>query len=89
MRSDTDFVRLHLLIGVTDIPCHKLGFDWPPPEKIFFPIGEPPREAFPGDEETFTLVQVRMSQLPDEVAKLPYIARGAEYRYVMEVPDDV
>jgi hypothetical protein len=73
---DNDMVRLHFTIGAQTIPCKALGLEWPPPERIVELNGttfEPP------------LIRVRMSQLTDEMADHPHLARGAEYYYEDQV----
>lgn len=77
---DNDYVRLELVVNTVNIPLNRLGLEWPPPEKLYMsPVGI--REAREGDEEAFTLVRVSCSQLDDETASHPNLARGAEYRY--------
>ncbi len=78
---DSDFIRLHLDIGTYNIPCKKAGLEWPPPERLYLEKGGGFREAVPDDDEEFILVCERRSQLPDEAANHPNLARGAEYRY--------
>lgn len=73
----SDFVRLNMTIGVQNIPCVALGLEWPPPERITELLGKPVEPAF---------VRVRMSQLTDEQADHPNLARGAEYIYEDRVP---
>ncbi len=70
------FGRIRLLL--TDV-----GLTWPPPEMLVFEEGTV-REPGPDDPREDLLERHRMSQLTDEqMTKLPGIARGAEYRYLV------
>lgn len=73
----TDMVRLHFMIGDQTIPCSKLGLEWPPPERLTELQGEPLDPP---------MIRTRMSQLTDEQADHPNLARGAEYYYEDRVP---
>jgi hypothetical protein len=81
MTTDTDFVRLNMAIGVANIRLSKLGLQWPPPERLYLGEHGEIREAQDGDDEAFVMVQTRCSELDDETAAHPNIARGAEYHY--------
>ena len=76
---DDDFVRLNLSVGSPIISLKGMGLEWPPPERITEIHGSPLSEP---------MVRVSMSQLTDEQAEHPNIARGAEYFYESQVPDD-
>ena len=72
MTHDDDFVRLHLEVGPVNITCKQLGLEWPPPERLTSIMTEPlPRP----------MVRTNYSQLDDETAAHPNVARGAEYHY--------
>lgn len=73
MTHDDDCVRLHLLVGTRLIPCNALGLEWPPPERLTSLNGT--------DFSDDPLVRVRMSDLTDEQADHPNVARCAEYVY--------
>lgn len=82
----TDFARLHLRIATANFPLMALGLEWPPPERIYLDgAGGVIREAREDDDEAFVMVRTRYSQLPDDVADHPHIARGAEYHYLRDV----
>ncbi len=81
---DSDFIRVRLDIGAYDIPCYKIGFEWPPPKHLFLTSNGQFREALPRDDKAFVLFKRNMSALPDDVAGHPNIARGAEYVYERE-----
>jgi hypothetical protein len=85
MTTDTDFVRLNMAIGVANITLSKLGFQWPPPKRLHLGEFGEIREAQAGDDEAFVMVQTRCSELDDETAAHPNIARGAEYHYARVV----
>jgi len=71
---DDDFVRLEMQGKDMNIPCKKLGLDWPPPEEI--------------DVYSFTFVKVRQSQFTDEqMETMTHVMRGALYRIKEENGD--
>ena len=78
----SDFLQLNLDIGPIHISCDKAGLEWPPPERLYLTKEGEIKEATPDTHEDLLLVRVRYSKLPDEVAKHPNIARGAEYQYL-------
>jgi hypothetical protein len=78
----SDFLQLNLDICSIQVSCDKAGLEWPPPERLYLTKEGKIKEATPEIDEDLILVRVRYSQLSDEVAKHPNIARGAEYRYL-------
>ncbi len=82
MGMPNDFLRLHLVVGSIDLKLAE-EMPWPPPERIFFDdaSGPPLREATDDDPPRLVLHRVSFSQLTDEQADSPHLARGAEYRY--------
>ena len=92
--SDTDFVRLKLDVGTKTIPCHKLGFNWPPPEYIHMTNGsgilglsEAEYAETPKSEQPFILRRTSHSQITDsQIEKMEHVARGAEYEYIGKRP---
>lgn len=78
----TDIIRVYFkLIGTQTFTCRAVGLEWPPPERLYLTPGPALREARDGDEERYILVRATCSQLDDETAAHPHIARGAEYHY--------
>lgn len=67
MTFETDHIRLKFVNGsVITCYCQKIDIEWPPPETFMSNLGK------------FKLL--RRSQFSDEeMAKLPDVARGAEY----------
>ncbi len=79
---DDDMIRLNLTVGVKNIPCKTLGFEWPPPERIYLGPEGVCREATDKDHPTFVLHRMGMSQITDsERAEMTHVIRGAEYEY--------
>ncbi len=78
----TDFIRIRTESGTLN-----LGFqgEWPPPERMFFtqdpmlPEGMVCRAAVENDDEAFIMHRVTCSELTDEQADHPHLARGALY----------
>lgn len=78
-----DFIRVHLVLCPVDIKCRRIGFDWPPPERIYVGTNGTIREALEGDDEKYILECTNKSSLSDEdVGDSQHIVRGAEYRYL-------
>jgi len=81
MTFDDDMMRLNLTVGVQTVRCKALGFEWPPPMRIYLDEGSI-REAVDEDNSTFVLHQVSISQITDEErAGMSHVVRGAEYDY--------
>lgn len=79
----TDFIRIETtMMGQVNVPLNRFGFEWPPPERIFFDADGVVREATDGDPEAFIQVREAMSELSDEAADHPNVMRGATYRYL-------
>ena len=77
-----DMIRLNLVTGVRTISCKALGFDWPPPERIYLGSDGKCREATDTDDPGFVLHRESMSQISDdERASMTHVVRGAEYEY--------
>ncbi len=81
--ASSDHILLNMSIGPVRIFFEDLGFDWPPPERIFMDdLTHKLREATEGDKAAFIFKRISMSQLTDEqMLTCTYIARGAEYVY--------
>lgn len=83
MTLDTDCVRLYLSLTEATIPLKELGLKWPPPERLFIADGGKIREAEEGDDPDCILVRTSVSELDDETAAHPNLARGASYHYLI------
>jgi len=85
MTFDSDFIRLHLNITTADIPCKKVGLEWPPPEQLFLEDDGRFRPARPNDDPEAIMVRRNLSSLPDNVIEgATMVARGAEYFYLVK-----
>ena len=81
--ADHDHILLNMSIGPVRIFFEDLGFDWPPPERLYMDDRTHElREATEGDKAAFIFKRISMSRLTDEqMAKCTHVARGAEYVY--------
>ncbi len=82
MTFDDDFIRLHLDMGVQNIPCVKIGFEFPPPERIYMSGDKGIRAWEKGDTPMYILKRVGYSSITDEQREgMTHVVRGAEYEY--------
>jgi len=83
---DNDMIRVRTdLFGIRDFRLKSLGLEWPPPEYLYIDSVEGLREAREGDDGNFILERVSMSQLTDQHADHPNLARGATYVYIVDI----
>lgn len=80
MTLENDSLVLNFVTGRRVIPLKAVGLEWPPPERVMLGDGGI-REATSEDDEHYTMVRVRMSQLDEQAADHPNVMRGAEYEY--------
>lgn len=79
-----DFLRLHLEIGIYDVPCLENDIPWPPYKKIV--IGKDGiQKAKEDDHPEIIMTRINMSELTDEQADCKHLARGAEYKYLVDI----
>lgn len=79
--AEHDMIRLHFVTGARTFHLSAFGLSWPPPERLVVTDDGSLREATTDD--AFVLKRVSMSQFTDEeIAQMPGVVRGAEYRYV-------
>lgn len=81
-------MKLHLAtVGEVNIPCEKVGLEWPPPEWLWFD-GNGAREATAEDDRAGCMFQDRMSEITDEQREgMTHVVRGAEYFYPDHYPE--
>lgn len=80
---DSDIIRISTSVfGEKNFRLIDLDLEWPPPEYLYLASDGSIREATPADDKAFVLKRVSMSQLDDETARHPNLARGASYSYL-------
>lgn len=82
-----DHILINMSIGPVRIFFEDLGFDWPPPERLYMDdLTHELREAAEGDKAAFIFKRISMSSLTDEqMTRCTNVARGAEYIYESKV----
>ncbi len=87
MTKQDDFIKLEsMFFGNVIIPLREVNLSWPPPEFLVMDGVGILREATKDDDKQHLLHRTQMSALTDEqIQSCPGIARGAEYKYVVDL----